>query len=175
MKKNFNQLVNLFSLLPFLLIGCGIEDPKQNTKEASPKKNEKITYVTWPLWEADRVASIWLIKRYLSPNAKFIFINKGEPIQGYIPFDMPEAKYQRKHNQACFQIILKDHNINDPVLFQLSKLIWDIEINFWSEKKFEESNFLKAKLDKIFEKKLTHHETIEACCAIFDEYIKTTK
>jgi hypothetical protein len=165
--------------LLWVVVGCGKQERTQRSvKQAELLKTteqESITYVTWPMWEVDRTASIWLIKRYINPNAKFRYIEKGEPLGRDIPFDIPEAELQRKHNTSCFQMIMKKYNLKQPELLALSKLVWDIEINFWGDKKYSESISFKEKFDRIFTQKLSHNQTVELCCKEFDKWLESYK
>ena len=163
-----------------LISGCdrSVARPKKTKivvkQKVKPEKkvNSDGKFVTWPMWEVDRAASMWLIKRYINKKAEFTFINKGEPLNSKIPFDIPDADLQRKHNTACFQVIMKKYKFNTPELIALSKLVWDIEINFWGDKKYPESIEFKQKFDMIFNQKLPHQETMKQCFALFDEFVK---
>ncbi len=171
------SLLTLMITATILTIGCEkkpvFEQLKAEKKEIkSTTTNPNNIYVTWPMWEVDRAASIWLIKRYVDPTAQFIFIDKGDTIKDYIPFDIPEAELQRKHNIACFQMIMQKESLKNPELIALSKLVWDIEINFWGDKKYSDSLPFKDKFDKIFQQKLPHNETIKKCMILFDKFIK---
>ncbi len=138
---------------------------------ASSEQNEKTRYVTWNIWEVDRAASIWLMKSFVNEDAEFIFVEKGASFEAMIPFDVPEAELQRTHNLACYQVILRKYTLRNPRLSELGKLIWDIEINFWGEKKFPESLELKQKCEAIFAENLSPQETLEKCFVIFDAFI----
>lgn len=151
-----------------LLAGCGGGEPAARTTEPAEKQPERQVYVTWPNWEADRAASIWLMKRHVNPEAEFRFIQKGDPIGDMIPFDIPQAQFLRKHNLACYQVILQEHGLTDPVLVEIGKLVWDIEINFWADKKFEGSLAFKKRLDTVFAQELAPAETMAACLTELD-------
>lgn len=116
-----------------------------------------------------------MIKRYIDPKAEFVFIKKEDPVGNAIPFDIPQAELQRKHNTACFQVIMRKYKLQQPELKELSKLVWDIEINFWGSKKYPESIPFKEKFDLIFEQKLSPSQTMQKCFVLFDKFVKDNK
>ena len=147
-------------LASFALAGCA---GKEAERGPGP-----VTYATWRAWEVDRVASMWLIKRHVNRQASFEFIEKGEPLEGREPFDIPEAELQRKHNQPCFQVILEKHGLTDPALAELGRLVWDVEINYWGEKKFAGSADFKSEFDAVFAQDLSDQELLGRCFALLD-------
>lgn len=128
-------------------------------------------YATWPVWEVDRAASIWLIKRYVEPDAEFVFVNKGDSLDGFVPFDTPEAELRRQHNLACYQVILNKCGINDSRLTEIGRYVWDVEINYWGEKKFEGSTAFKEHFDTIFGLGLCPEETLKRCFVELDALV----
>lgn len=70
---------------------------------------------------------------------------------------------------------MKKYNLNHPELVQLSKLVWDIEINFWGDKKYPESTDFKERFDAIFKQDLSHEQIVKLSCKEFDQYIASLK
>jgi len=73
----------------------------------------------------DRIASAWLIKKYVDPKAEFVFIKKGTDIKEMkgIPFDIPGATLSHKRGHCTFCTILKEYGIKDPGLDQICNII----------------------------------------------------
>jgi len=97
-----------------LHIGCSFGG--ENSLDM-PEKEKTLIFSTWEGFEADKCASIWLIKRFIDKNAKIKFFPKGSIITEGIPFDVPEAKLRRYHNMSTFESILKYYNLKDQNLF----------------------------------------------------------
>lgn len=81
----------------------------------------------------DRVASPWLIKRFIDPNAEFLFEAKGQEDKrpkDAIPIAIPGAELG-PHDQdgPTFLKILKKYKINDPAL-QLMAQVVDKGVNY---------------------------------------------
>lgn len=82
-------------------------------------------WVTWENIGVDRMASIWLIRRSIDPEAEFIFIpvNEGSlPDQGE-PFDIPGARFSHHGGHCTFYALLKEYNLDDPVLARIAQMI----------------------------------------------------
>ncbi|HKO57677.1 MAG TPA: chromate resistance protein ChrB domain-containing protein, partial [Thermoanaerobaculia bacterium] len=54
----------------------------------------------------DRMASAWLIRRYIDPNARFRFVEPGTvPKISEMSFDMPGAIFTHEKDKCTFQVI----------------------------------------------------------------------
>lgn len=86
-------------------------------------------WVTWENIGVDRMASIWLIRRSIDPEAEFIFIpvNEGSlPDQGE-PFDIPGARFSHHGGHCTFYALLKEYNLDDPVLARIAQMIDEVD------------------------------------------------
>ena len=82
-------------------------------------------WVTWKNIGVDRMASAWLIRRWIDPKAEFFFISRGEkpgPKDGE-PFDIPGARFSHHGGQCTFYTLLREHKINDPVLRRIAQMV----------------------------------------------------
>ena len=76
----------------------------------------------------DRIACPWLIKRFVDPDAQFIYVPFDEVIPkskelNAIPFDLPNVEYTHYGDQCTFDYILKKHKLKDPALQQIAIII----------------------------------------------------
>ena len=82
-------------------------------------------WVTWKNIGVDRMASAWLIRRWIDPKAEFFFIpagDKPDPKEGEL-FDIPGARYSHHGGHCTFYTLLKQHKINDPVLSRIAQMV----------------------------------------------------
>ena len=133
------------------------------------------TYSTWEVFEADKCASIWLIKRFVDPQAKIKFFPKGEAISDGIPFDTPDAQLRRYHNLAAFESILQHYRIDDPVLMHIGEIIHDIEVNTWKKKRFAKTPVVEKEVNNIIRQSKNTPELIQRTLAYFDSFYKHLK
>ena len=88
------------------------------------------TWVTRQGIHVDRIASAWLIRRFIDPKAKFKYVDgKGyQPKAGELRFDMFEAEFTHEGNLCTFEVLIARTHIDDPALRQIAEIIHEIDI-----------------------------------------------
>ena len=70
----------------------------------------------------DRTACIWLIRRFLDPEASFAFFgDPAEAPEGAELFDVVGARLSHRGEDCSFETFLKDYELEDPVLARDSR------------------------------------------------------
>lgn len=84
----------------------------------------------------DRIASAWLIRRFIDPNAKFKFVApRGcRPGKNEVRFDMFEAEFTHEGDLCTFEVLTERFAIDEPGIAALSEVIHDMDVN---DAKFE--------------------------------------
>jgi hypothetical protein len=87
-------------------------------------------WVTWKNILVDRMACIWLIHRWIDPQAEFLFITPGtKPLpEDAEPFDIPGVRYSHHRGHCTFHTMRNDHDLNDPVLVRIADIIDEADI-----------------------------------------------
>lgn len=82
-------------------------------------------WVTWEKVGVDRIASAWLIRRKIDPEAEFVFIQRGSDYKAIdgIPFDIPGAHLSHKRGHCTFTNLLKEYSITDKTLDQIAAIL----------------------------------------------------
>lgn len=81
-------------------------------------------WVTWENIGVDRMASAWLIRRWIDPKAEFAFIPVGEqPKSDGEPFDIPGERYSHHGGHCTFYALLKEQKLNDPILTRIAQIV----------------------------------------------------
>ena len=80
-------------------------------------------FSTWYIFEVDKLASIWLVKRFVHPEAEIRLYSKGEPILKGIPFDTPDAHFRRYHNASTYEMFRRHYKIEDPRCIYISRIV----------------------------------------------------
>jgi hypothetical protein len=82
-------------------------------------------WVTWENIGVDRMACIWLIRRWIDREAEFKFIPvRQAPLPDHSePFDIPGARFSHHGGHCTFYALLKESKINDPVLTRIAQMI----------------------------------------------------
>jgi hypothetical protein len=71
------------------------------------------------------MACIWLINRWIDPEAEFTFIPIGEkssPENGE-PFDIPGERYSHHGGHCTFYALVKENKLNDPILIRIARIV----------------------------------------------------
>lgn len=86
-------------------------------------------YATRKNVHVDRCASAWLIKRFLDPHAEFVFVEgHAAPTGDAIPFDMHGVEWGHRGNRCTFETIVELHQVDDPVVRQIARIIHGADI-----------------------------------------------
>lgn len=87
-------------------------------------------WVTWEHIGVDRMACIWLILRFIDPEAEFAFIPTGKsPLpEGYEPFDIPGARLTHRQGQCTFNTMLREYGLKDPVLKRIAQIVTEADL-----------------------------------------------
>jgi len=88
------------------------------------------TWVTRQGVYVDRIASAWLIRRFIDPQAKFKFVSgKGyRPRPGELRFDMFEAEFTHEGDKCTFEVLLERCVPKDSALRAIAEIIHDIDL-----------------------------------------------
>ena len=88
------------------------------------------TWVTRTGIHIDRMASAWLIRRFIDPSATFKFVpGKGyRPERGELRFDMFEAEFTHEGDKCTFEVLLDRCGLKDAALRAIGEIIHDIDL-----------------------------------------------
>jgi hypothetical protein len=72
----------------------------------------------------DRAACAWLIRRFLDPDAEFLFVaDAGEVPADATPFDMRGVELGHAGGDCSFETILRRYELTDPVLWRIAEIV----------------------------------------------------
>jgi hypothetical protein len=88
------------------------------------------TWVTRSGIHVDRIASAWLIRRFIDPDASYKFVPaKGyTPLEGELRFDMYEAEFTHEGDMCTFEVLCARFKLAVPGLCALAELVHDIDL-----------------------------------------------
>jgi len=94
------------------------------------EKMQGRTWVTRKGIHVDRMASAWLIRRFIDKEARFKFVpGKGyRPEAGELRFDMFEAEFTHEGDRCTFEVLLHRFGLTDPALKQIAEIVHDIDL-----------------------------------------------
>lgn len=85
-------------------------------------------WVTRARPKVDRVACPWLIKRFVDPDAEFLYVPPEQVMEtaqreGAIPFDVPNIELGHRGLECSFDAIMKKYDLTDPALKRLALIV----------------------------------------------------
>jgi hypothetical protein len=91
---------------------------------------QRRVWVTRKGIHVDRMASAWLIRRFIDPEARFRFVAaRGyQPEKGELRFDMFEAEFTHEGDRCTFEVLLQRLKLADAALRPLAEIIHDIDL-----------------------------------------------
>lgn len=94
---------------------------------------EQLSGCTWVTREGvfvDRIASAWLIRRFIDPAAQFKFVAPhGYRVRpGELRFDMFGAEYTHEGDRCTFETLLGRFRLEDPALAAIAEIVHDIDL-----------------------------------------------
>ena len=77
--------------------------------------------------KVDRVACPWLIKKFIDPNAEFIFVPKEKVMEiaareSAIPFDVADVELGHHDGKCSFEAIVAKYHIDDSAIHLLAQI-----------------------------------------------------
>ncbi len=110
-------------------------DAAQTTEEGEGhrppmEKMQGRTWVTRKGIHVDRMASAWLIRRFIDKDARFKFVpGKGyRPEAGELRFDMFEAEFTHEGDRCTFEVLMQRFGLSEAALKQIAEIVHDIDL-----------------------------------------------
>jgi hypothetical protein len=85
-------------------------------------------WVTRPRPHVDRIASAWLIKRFIDPEAVFVFAPPAEFPKDAIPFDAPGVELSHHGEDCTFETLVKRARLRDRRLGRLAEVVHEADL-----------------------------------------------
>jgi hypothetical protein len=128
------------------------------------------TWVTRQGVKIDRMASAWLIRRFIDREARFKFVAaRGyRPASGEVRFDMYEAEFTHQGAACTFEVLLERFGLRDPALRAIAEIVHDIDCK---EEKFgrAEAAGVALVVDGIARAHAEDPARLERAAAVFDD------
>ena len=77
----------------------------------------------------DRAACTWLVRRFIDPEAEFLFVDDLDEVPAdATPFDMRGAALSHHEGDCSFETFLRRHALGDPALDQIGRIIHEADL-----------------------------------------------
>jgi hypothetical protein len=127
------------------------------------------TWVTREDVHVDRMASAWLIKRFIDPLATFTFVAAVgyTPSPGELRFDMFEGEFTHGVDRCTFQTLVLRFGLADPALAAMGDVIHDIDYKLEQSLRTETEG-IRILVRGICLAREKDHDRLEAARPVFD-------
>ena len=90
-------------------------------------------WITREKVKVDRVACPWLIRRFIDPQAEFLFVPADQVMEraakeGATPFDVPGVELGHHNGRCSFEAILDKYRLDDPALRLLGQIVHGADV-----------------------------------------------
>jgi hypothetical protein len=106
-------------------------EPERVAEEGlTMQKPQGATWVTRTGIHVDRMASAWLIRKFIDPEARLKFVPGKEyrPQPGELRFDMFDGEYTHEGELCTFEVLLQRFGLDEPALRPIAEIIHDIDL-----------------------------------------------
>lgn len=78
----------------------------------------------------DRASSAWLIRRFIDPDAVFVFVDGPVQVpEDATAFDMPGVDLSHHGRDCTFETLLRRYELHDPALWRLGEVVHEADID----------------------------------------------
>jgi hypothetical protein len=145
------------------------EDPGITPKTRSPRPTSG-AWVTRKGIKVDRIASAWLIRRFVDGRARFRFIDpKTEQARsGEVTFDMVGGDFTHEADRCTFETLRRRAGVKDLALGPIAEIVHDIDLK---DGKFgrPETRGIEQLVTGIIQGCVRDEERLDRGFALFDE------
>jgi hypothetical protein len=112
------------------LLPVATEPVDEPQKVVRPEDLKGRTWVTRKGIHVDRIASAWLVRRFIDAKARLKFV----PAKGYQPeprelrFDMFEAEFTHEGDLCTFEVLCERLGLQDRALRAIAEIVHDIDL-----------------------------------------------
>jgi len=107
----------------------GIEAWRAGGGELSGKpKGASSRWVTRERPKIDRIACPWLVKRFVDPEAEFLYVptpdvKRTADERDAVPYDIPDVEFSHDGDLCSFDAFIKHFRLQDPALEELALIV----------------------------------------------------
>ena len=83
--------------------------------------------------KTDRIACPWLIRRFIDPEAEFLYVPADEVLdtaqrEGARSYDAPGAEFTHRDSLCSFEVLVEEYEIEDPAVRLLARIVHGADI-----------------------------------------------
>jgi hypothetical protein len=88
-----------------------------------------VRWATRPRCHVDRTACAWLIRRFVDPEAEFLFVEDVDDVpEDATPFDMRGVELGHVDGDCSFERIVARYGLDDPALTRIGEIVHEADV-----------------------------------------------
>ncbi len=107
---------------------------EKRAKPAGPRSKEDYQGKVWVTRRrpfVDRMASAWLIRRFIDPQARFEFLESDRmaaAVPGGVSFDVPDGDFTHEQDRCTFEVLLEAFGLRGKALRKIAEVVHDLDL-----------------------------------------------
>ena len=90
-------------------------------------------WVTRERPKTDRIACPWLIRRFIDPEAEFLYVPADKVLEvaedeGALSYDAPRARFTHRDGLCSFEVLVEEYELDDPALHLLARIVHGADV-----------------------------------------------
>ena len=90
-------------------------------------------WVTRERPKTDRVACPWLIRKFIDPDAEFLYVPADQVIDSAereeaCSYDAPGARYTHREGLCSFEVLVEEYEISDAAVHLLARIVHGADV-----------------------------------------------
>jgi hypothetical protein len=130
-------------------------------------------WVTRPRPHVDRIASAWLIKRFIDADAVFVFAPPAEFPADAIPFDAPGVELSHQGEDCTFETLVRRARLRDRRLTRLAEVVHEADLRD-GKYPHEEARGIDVAIRALLAASADDHAVLAHGVALFEGLYATT-
>ena len=130
-------------------------------------------WVTRPRPHVDRIASAWLIKRFIDADAQFVFAPPADFPADAIPFDAPGVELSHHGEDCTFETLVKRVRLRDRRLARLAEVVHEADLRD-GKYPHEEARGIDVAIRALLAASPDDHQVLAQGMAMFEGLYVTT-
>jgi hypothetical protein len=143
----------------------------ERPKSAGPRSKEDYRGRVWVTRRnpfVDRMASAWLIRRFIDSQARFEFLETDRMVAAGlngVSFDVPEGDFTHEQDRCTFEVLLDAFGLRGKVLRKIAEVVHDLDL--------KDGKFANSQASGVETILLGIRRTVKDDCEALEEGIKT--
>jgi hypothetical protein len=125
------------------------------------------TWVTRPRPQVDRIASAWLIRKFIDPTATFAFAAPAQFPADAIPFDAPNVELTHHGEDCTFETLVKRAGLRDRRVKRLAEIVHEADLRD-GKYPHEEARGIDAAIRALLSASPDDHRVLEHGMTLFE-------